>query len=469
MTFGAANQQVRGNNPEYRVRLFWNSNDFASETSGGKYFYVTKQNVPLNTTLYWEFVGVVGSLDYPSPASSADFAAASGSFTHTGTILNSILENNLIDGSSTSVSFTVLEDNLTEGGESFQIRIRTGSSSGPIVATSNTIKIIDFSTTPVATYSITPAASSVNEGSSLTFNVATSNVANGTTLYWSLNNSTDFATSSGSFTINSNAATFSVTPTADTTTEGTETFIAYVRTVSTSGTIVATSSTVTINDTSITPPSISTRTDGYASLLRLAIPFSTSTNQDDVAYLVSGSPNTAKLIPFESGGGTITSSTFKFYNSSYQPATSGIGYTMPTAINTSTSFLIEFWARTTSTNTNNWIFSNDYNTAREWTIGLNTGGAMPTNLTPNGGNGRSGGISSGSWNHFAFSESSWWFNGVRRGSCNWGGTGYATFNLWVGRQKDYTIFDGQINDFRIYLGTNKYGTSGFTVPASILL
>jgi hypothetical protein len=316
-------------------------------------------------------------------------------------------------------------------------------------------------------YTITPAAGSVNEGNSLTFNVAGTNITNGT-YYWTLSNTTDFAVSSGSFTMSSNLGSFSVTPTADATTEGQEFFTASVRTGSTSGPIVATSGTIGIIDTSTTP-TISTRTDGYSAYLRLAVPFSTTTTQDDVAYLVSGSPNTAKLTPIEAGGGTITSSTFKFYNSSYQPATSGIGYTMPTAINTSTSFLIEFWARTTSTNINNWIFSNDYNTAREWTIGLNTGGTMPSNLTPNNGNGRIGGVPSGTWNHYAFSNANWWFNGVRRGSCNWGGAGYTTFNLWLGRQKDYTIFNGQINDFRIYLGTNKYGTSGFTVPASILL
>jgi hypothetical protein len=104
------------------------------------------------------------------------------------------------------------------------------------------------------TYSVVAAAGNVNEGSSLTFNVTTTEVANGTTLYWTVSRPEDFATSSGSFTINSNAGSFSVTPTADSTTEGAETFTASVRTVSTSGTIVATSGSVTINDTSTTPP-----------------------------------------------------------------------------------------------------------------------------------------------------------------------------------------------------------------------
>ncbi len=111
------------------------------------------------------------------------------------------------------------------------------------------------------TYTITPASSSVNEGSALTFNVGGTNITNGT-YYWSINNTTtaagDFSGSvtSGSFTITSNAGSFTVTATADTTTEGEETFTVSIRTGSTSGTIVATSSTVTINDTSLTyiPP-----------------------------------------------------------------------------------------------------------------------------------------------------------------------------------------------------------------------
>jgi hypothetical protein len=84
--------------------------------------------------------------------------------------------------------------------------------------------------------------------------VTTTGVANSTTLYYTVSqNSGDFSTSSGSFTITSNAGSFSLTPTADVTTEGSETFAAQVRTGSTAGTVVATSGTITILDTSIAP------------------------------------------------------------------------------------------------------------------------------------------------------------------------------------------------------------------------
>ena len=109
-----------------------------------------------------------------------------------------------------------------------------------------TLKQITVSPT---SYALTPGNSSVNEGSPITF-VATGNGISDGTYYWTVTNSTDFATSSGSFTITNNTGTFTVTPTADNTTEGSETFTASLRVGSTSGTIVATSSTVTINDTS---------------------------------------------------------------------------------------------------------------------------------------------------------------------------------------------------------------------------
>jgi hypothetical protein len=100
---------------------------------------------------------------------------------------------------------------------------------------------------------VTPAASNVNEGSSLTFNVTGTNITNAL-YYWTVNNvttsNTDFGAVSGSFNITSNNGSFSVGPIADTTTEGAETFTVSIRSGSISGTVLATSSSVTINNTS---------------------------------------------------------------------------------------------------------------------------------------------------------------------------------------------------------------------------
>lgn len=123
-----------------------------------------------------------------------------------------------------------------------------------IGSSSNTLDSIDIDILDT-TYAITPVSSSVNEGSTLVFNVATTNVADGTTLYFTIDHGTteaaDFVAESGSFTITSNAGSFSVQTVADVTTEGSQTFTTQVRVGSVSGTVAATSSTITINDTSL--------------------------------------------------------------------------------------------------------------------------------------------------------------------------------------------------------------------------
>lgn len=115
------------------------------------------------------------------------------------------------------------------------------------------------------TYSIGQSTTSVNEGSSVTFTVTTEYVPNGTILYWTTNvisgtvNTSDFgdAATTGSFTITNNTGSIVRNIAFDATTEGSESFQIQVRTGSTSGTIVATSATVTINDTSQTPSPLS--------------------------------------------------------------------------------------------------------------------------------------------------------------------------------------------------------------------
>lgn len=105
-------------------------------------------------------------------------------------------------------------------------------------------------------YSISPSASSVNEGDTITYTITTVGVADGTTLYWTNSGTTtgvDFTgnANSGSFTITSGSATVTRPLKNDVLTEGDETVVLQVRTGSTSGTVVATSGAVTVADTSI--------------------------------------------------------------------------------------------------------------------------------------------------------------------------------------------------------------------------
>lgn len=156
---------------------------------------------------------------------------------------------------------------------------------------------------PPATYAVAAngGATSVNEGSALTFNVTGTNIVNGT-YYWTVTNSGDFSTASGSFTITSNAGNFSVTPTSDLTTEGSETFQAQVRTDSTSGTIVATSSSITINDTSTTPTPTYSVSPSVSSVIET----------QSVTFNVSGSniTNGTYYYSIEASTGTIVAADF---------------------------------------------------------------------------------------------------------------------------------------------------------------
>jgi hypothetical protein len=195
-------------------------------------FTVTTTDVPNSTTLFWTINNITSQ--------NADFTATSGSFT--------------ITNSAGNFNVGIVADSTTEGPETFSVSIRTGSTSGPIVATSSTVTINDTSLQPVVTFTSIPA--SINEGSSGTFNISVTNFPSGT-LYWTtLHNSTsaaDFSTNSGSFTVTNSTGSFLVTALADSLTEGPETFSVQVRINSTVGTVIGTSNLVTINDTSITP------------------------------------------------------------------------------------------------------------------------------------------------------------------------------------------------------------------------
>ena len=237
---------------------------------------------PDGTTLYW------------STSSGSDISPVNGSVS--------------VAYGFASIFFTIAADSTTEGTETLTLYIRSGSVSGTVL-TSSSITINDTSTAPVTpTYSV--ANASTNEGASATVNVSTTNVANGTTLYWTVNATTaDVSTASGSFTISANAGSFTIPAIADSLTEGTETYTISVRTGSTAGTVVATS-TLTINDTSTTPVANDTTPDAFSFTSQTGVPLNTVTSSNVIT--ISGI-NTATSISISSGsaysinGGSYTS------------------------------------------------------------------------------------------------------------------------------------------------------------------
>jgi Concanavalin A-like lectin/glucanases superfamily len=106
-------------------------------------------------------------------------------------------------------------------------------------------------------YTLTPGTDSVDEGAGALFVVSTTAVADGTTLYWTVENTTtsdaDFSEIHGSVNMMKGIASFTVSPVADNLTEGAETFYVALRTGSITGPMVAYSSSVTVNDTSTSP------------------------------------------------------------------------------------------------------------------------------------------------------------------------------------------------------------------------
>jgi hypothetical protein len=194
-------------------------------------FTVTTQGVPNGTTLYYTTTGTVSSNDFTD-------GLLSGSFTinNNSAVLSKTLSNDL----------TVVG---SENQETFQIQIRTGSITGSIVATSSTITVED---TSISSYTLTQSATQIDEGESVNFTLTTVGIPNETTLYYTSSNITDVTPPSGSFVVNDNTSSFSVTALQDAIIESDESFFVNVRTSSVTGDIVAISSEITIkNKTSV--------------------------------------------------------------------------------------------------------------------------------------------------------------------------------------------------------------------------
>jgi hypothetical protein len=176
---------------------------------------------------------------------NADFVAASGSFTVSGS-------SGGIDNGSGSFTITPAADRTTEGAETFRVQIRSGSTAGPVIITSSNVTVNDISLTPA----FTSAPGSVNEGATATYSV--NNLGPAGTYFFTVENvsttNSDFVAVSGSFTTSTlnGTGSFSITTVNDYVTEGNETFRLQIRTGSTSGTVILTSGNITLVDTSQT-------------------------------------------------------------------------------------------------------------------------------------------------------------------------------------------------------------------------
>lgn len=156
---------------------------------------------------------------------------------------------------STTRTFVIKADaNAYRGAKTLRLRALVN---GIVYATSNEITALDA----VATYSVTPSILSVNESVNINFTFTTTNVPDGTVLYWSNNGTTSAADftqgiNNGPIIIVNNTASMFLTPKPDLITEGAENVIVHLRSDSVTGTILATANTVSVADTSVSPVSI---------------------------------------------------------------------------------------------------------------------------------------------------------------------------------------------------------------------
>ena len=226
-----------GNAPTYTV----GTSSTSIQEGGTVNFTVNTTNVGAGTTLYYSILGNTDDSDFTDNVQAGYFNIVStGSTTGVGTITKTAANDALVN----------------EITEAFKVIVSTGSTLGPEVGRSSLVKITNLG---LPSYTITPSAASVNEGSSVSFTVNTVNVTG--PLYYSTNgtaNAADFTDNSltGSFSLVSTGSTTGVATivraiATDFDTESGEQFSITIRTGSTSGPGVTTSSNVTIGD--VTP------------------------------------------------------------------------------------------------------------------------------------------------------------------------------------------------------------------------
>lgn len=220
---------------------------------------------------------------------------------------------------------------------------------------------------------------------------------------------------------------------------------------------------------------ILTQPDPFAANLELALPLNTATGLIDQSPSIrsanDATAGTAKTVTVF-GSGAISTTQSKYYGSSLSlngtdQYITVSGHTVPGT----GDFCYEGWYYQSATKSNAYL--------------LDTGGGgldsivlyfSSTDLIAyhNGGNRVSITSSAAAWNHFAL----WRLSGVWRLSVNGviGATYSSSANLsstsffignYVSASSTYA-FNGNIQDFRYYQGTAKYGTTNFTPPGSIV-
>jgi hypothetical protein len=170
----------------------------------------------------------------------ADFISTSGYF---------VISNN-----AGTFTVTTAQDYTDEPNEYFTVQIRSSSTTGPVLRTT---EIITIEANVARTYTLTATRSSIDEGQYATIYVGGTKIINDY-YYWTLEHVTtsdaDFVNLSGTVEVKDNSGVFYVQAILDHgpvgIVEGPQTFKVVLRSNSITGEILGTSAAITINDTS---------------------------------------------------------------------------------------------------------------------------------------------------------------------------------------------------------------------------
>lgn len=292
-------------------------------------FTVNTVNVGTPSTLYYSTGGTASAADFSNNSLSGSFSLVStGSTTGIATFVRSIAT-----------------DFNTESGEVFNIVIRTGSVSGTAVTTSSNVIIGDV--TP--TINIAESATTVDEGGSVTFTISGSNIPNGTYYYTIYEEEgtvavVDFnpANLNGSFSINNNSGSLTITLAEDLTSEGTDKFKVQIRTGSISGTVIAESNAVTIGDTSKgVGSSASSKTFGPVQVNRDNGSITNASDWYAIANL-DQIPDGSSIALFIDGSGSMTQNTVQASYNKLLTKLNARGITITTVTNNDEDWITPF-------------------------------------------------------------------------------------------------------------------------------
>tara|TARA_Y100001972_G_scaffold125302_1_gene176235 strand:- start:1310 stop:3070 length:1761 start_codon:yes stop_codon:yes gene_type:complete len=264
----ASGNAANGNGNTFTMRLTGSINGTVWE----KTFNITEGTYSLsfNQNSYNEGSSTACTLTYSGAPPSETIYYAFSPYSQVGGNLTAGDVNTTVTGSFTSnvsgsgtVNIggpTLTNDALTEGAETLQCRVahyQLADLNSFYLAFAN-VTVNDTSLTPTA--SISASTTSVNEGSTVTFTITMTNFSSGN-ITWDTTLSADaeeddITPNSGTVNISGSTGSVVITAVADGYTESgqTETFQFRVKSPSDNTTVIATSSVITINDTSTGTP-----------------------------------------------------------------------------------------------------------------------------------------------------------------------------------------------------------------------